>query len=133
MGTPIHGSGATLYLSPGTGAAIPISEQTDYSIELDHDLQDVSSLGQTWGRSVRGLNKWSGSFSGNFDIASKSLWLAGVSTAAQKLYLYPQASVPTAYYYGMAFIKLNRAVAGGVAAKATSGFSAAGDGELALN
>jgi hypothetical protein len=120
-----------VYLSPGTGAAIPLGEQCDYSIELDADIQDVTSLGSTWGASVKGINKWSGSASGNFDLASKTLWSAGISTAAQTLYVYPGTG-DTLYYYGMAFIKLGKALAGGVTAKASSGFSFTGTGALSI-
>jgi len=133
MGTPIHGAGAILYLAPGTGAAIPVGEQTDYSIELDADIQDVSALGSFWGSSVKGLNKWSGSFNGNFDRASKTLWMAGTSAEAQRFYLYPLRTEPTQYYYGMIFVKLGRAIAGGVTAKASTGVTFTGQGELGLN
>ena len=129
----IHGSGAVIYLSPGTGAAVQVSEQTDYSIEMDADIQDTTSLGTSWGFGVRGQNKWSGSASGNFDTTSNTLWSAGTSTAAQRIYLYPDRAVPTAYYYGMAYVKLGTVVAGGVSAKATSGITFTGNGELAKN
>lgn len=133
MGTPIHGAGAIIYLSPGSGVAIPVAEQTDYSIELDADIQDVSALGSSWGSAVKGLNKWSGSLNGNFDRASKTLWLAGTSPNAQRMYVYPLASDPTQYYYGMVFVKLGRAIAGGVTAKASTGVTFNGQGELGLN
>lgn len=129
----IHGSGAVMYLSPGTGAAIPVSEQTDYSIELDADIQDTTALGTNWGSGVRGQNKWSGSASGNFDTASTTLWSAGTSTAAQRIYLYPDRTVAASYYYGMCYVKLGTAIAGGVSAKATSGITFTGNGELAKN
>lgn len=129
----IHGSGAVIYLSPGTGEAVQLAEQANYSIELDSDIQDVTALGSSWGASVKGINKWSGSADGNFDTSSKTLWTAGLSTASQKLYLYPNAAVPTLYYYGMCFIKLGKAIAGGLSAKASSGFSFTGTGALSCN
>lgn len=129
----IHGAGAVIYLSSSTaGAATLLAEQTDYSIELDADLQDASALGSSWGTSVKGLNKWSGSASGNFDTASKLLWDAGISVTAVKFYLYPNSAAPTLYYYGMVFVKLGKVIAGGVNAKATSGFSFTGDGALTI-
>jgi hypothetical protein len=130
MGTPIHGAGAILYLSPGTGEAIAVGEQVNYSIELDADIQDVSALGSTWGSAVKGLNKWSGSADGNFDVASKTLWSAGTSVSSQKFYLYPVATTTTLYYYGMVFVKLGKAIAGGVSAKGSTGFSFTGQGAL---
>lgn len=133
MSTPIHGAGAVIYLSPGSGAATPLAEQCNYSIELDADIQDVSALGSTWGSFVKGMNKWSGSADGNFDTASKTLWSAGISVNAQNLYIYPIATSPTLYYYGMCFVKLGKVLAGGVAAKASSGFSFSGQGALSCN
>jgi hypothetical protein len=133
MSTPIHGAGAVIYLSAGSGVAVPLAEQCNYSIELDADIQDVSALGSTWGSAVKGLNKWSGSADGNFDMASKALWLAGISVNAQNMYLYPLATSPTLYYYGMCFIKLGKAIAGGVSAKSSSGFSFTGQGALSVN
>jgi len=131
--TAIHGSGAIIYMSPGTGVAVQINEQAEYSIELDADIQDASALGSTWGNSVKGMNKWMGSASGNFDTASILLWSAATATTAQKVYIYPDRTDATKYYYGTAFIKLTKALAGGVAAKATSGFSMTGSGQLAIN
>jgi hypothetical protein len=131
MGTPIHGSGARIYLSPGSGEAVPLGEQLEYSIELDADIQEVTALGDQWARFVKGINRWTGSASGNFDLTSKTLWSAGTSTAAQKLYIYPGTG-DTLYYYGTAFIKLSKAVAGAVSGKATSGFSFTGHGELGV-
>lgn len=133
MGTPLHGSVAVVYLSPGTGAAILVGELTDYSIELDADIQDVSALGSSWGSSVRGMNKWSGSLGGNFDTASRTLWLAGTSVAAQRLYIYADRTDATKYYYGMAFVKLGRAIAGGTTAKISVSATFTGQGELGLN
>jgi hypothetical protein len=133
MGTPIHGAGAVIYLSADSGsAAIPLAEQVNYSIELDADIQDASALGSVWGSSVKGMNKWSGSCDGNFDTGSKTLWTAGTSATAVKMYLYPLATSPTLYYYGSCFVKLGKVISGGVAAKSTSGFSFTGQGELAV-
>lgn len=126
----IHGSGAVLYLSPGTGVAIPVAEQTDYSIELDADLQDTTALGSAWGSGVRGQNKWSGSASGNFDTTSKTLWLAGTSVLPQRLYVYPDRTVPTLFYSGLCYVKLGTAIAGGVSSKATSSITFQGNNEL---
>jgi hypothetical protein len=132
MGTPIHGGNAILYLSAGSGEAVPVGELTDYSIELDRDIQDATALGTSWGSSVGGPMSWSGSLSGNFDLASKVLWLAGTSINAQKFYIYPLRTASTDYYYGMAFVKLGKVIAGGSKAKATVSATLHGVGELGL-
>jgi hypothetical protein len=126
----IHGAGAIIYLSPGTGVAVPVAEQTDYSIELDADIQDTTSLGSSWGSGVRGQNKWTGTLSGNFDTTSDTLWRAGTSETPQRLYVYPQRTVPGSYYYGLCYVKLDNALSGSVSSKATAGVSFTGNGEL---
>jgi hypothetical protein len=133
MAIPIHGAGAQLWLSSGSGEAVFVGELQEYSIELDADIQDVSALGSTWGSSVKGMNKWSGSASGNFDTASKVLWSASISVNAQKFYLYPIFTSPTIYYHGTCFVKLDRALAGGISAKSSVGFSWSGQGALSVN
>ena len=127
----IHGSRALIYLSPDGDAVAPLAEQANYSIELDADIQDVTALGQTWGAAVKGINKWSGSADGNFDTGNKAPWTAGTSVASQYLYIYPQGTAATGQFYsGMCFVKLAKALAGGVTSKAASGFSFTGTGAL---
>ena len=133
MGTPVHGINGVLYLSPGTGAAIEIGELKDYSIETDTDLQDVTALGDAWDRMVRGAMRWTLNASGNFDKASKSLWLAAVATTVQSFYLYPDRSVTTSYYYGQGWVKAPRVVAGGVRAASSVSLQIAGNGAHSLN
>lgn len=130
----IHGSNALIYLAASSsGAAVPLLEQSDYSIELDHELASVLSLGQTWDESVMGALKWKGSASGNFDPTSATLWNAATARAKVRMYVYPDVTSATRYYYGMVFVKLDRALAGGVSAKASSGFSFTGSGALSIN
>lgn len=129
----IHGKNAKVLLSPGSGAAVEVSEQVEYSIEMDGDFQDVTALQASWDSNVKGTMKWSGTLSGNFDTASQTLWSAATSTQTCNFYLYPQVSVATRYYYGTCWVKLNRAIAGGSKAKASSGVQLIGDGQLAVN
>lgn len=126
----IHGAGAIVYLSPGSGVAIPLLEQTDYAIELDADIQDTTSLGSSWGSGVRGQNRWSGSLEGNYDTTSNNLWLAGTNVTPQRLYLYPDRTVPTCFYYGLCYVTLGSAISGGVSSKASTSATITGNGEL---
>lgn len=129
----IHGKNAVLYLGAAGAAAINIAEQVDWSLDMDIAMVDVSSLNQTWKNFVKGMLGYSGAFSGNFDTASKQLWLASVSTVAENFYLYPTSALVTQYYYGTAWVQLTKIAAGSTTTKASSGFKITGDGTLSLN
>ena len=129
----IHGKSAAIYLSiVSGGVAIPIAEQVDWSIDFDQQIVDTSSLNQTWKTFVKGMQGWSGSFSGNFDTASTALWAASTdTTGAQNFYLYPQGSAFTGqYYYGTAWVQLGKIAAGSTTTKASSSFKITGQGAL---
>ena len=130
---PIHGFGGVLYLSPGTGAAIRVAELLEYSIEHDADFQDITACEATWDTNVKGSNKWTASCRANFNEASKTLWSAAIAAVTQRFYLYHTVGSPTAYYYGMCWVKLGTALAGGARVKSTSGISITGDSTLSVN
>jgi hypothetical protein len=129
----IHGKDAVIYLAPGSGAAIEVSEQNTYSIEMDFDLADTTELGDSWTTAVKGLMKWSGKIDGNFNTGSNTLWLAAVASVPCAFYLYPQRSVAANYYYGTAWVKLGTVVGGGTTDKAKSSVALIGDGTLSKN
>jgi hypothetical protein len=131
--TAIHGKNAIIYLSPGSGAAVPISEQQQYSIEANFETVSTAELGDVWDGAVKGLHKWTGTLQGNFDTASNNLWNAMLSSTPNNFYLYPDRSAPTRYYYGTAWITLDTVIAGGVTDKANSSVQLVGDGTLSIN
>lgn len=127
----IHGKGAIIYASPGSGAAIPIAEQVDWSIDFDEALVDVTPLNNTWKSFVKGLMGWSGSFSGNFDSTSKTLWTAATGTTKSNLYLYPFGAADMAKFYsGVGWIQLGKVAAGSTTSAAKSSFKITGDDAL---
>lgn len=129
----IHGKGAIAYLGAVGAAAIQIGEQVDYSIDFDMALVDTTSLGLLWKVFVKGLMGYSGTLAGNFDPSSVQLWNASTSTVAEKFYLYPQASVPTSYYYGTVWVQLTKILAGSMTAKASNGVKLTGNGPLLMS
>jgi hypothetical protein len=131
--TAIHGKNAAVYLSPGTGAAVPVSEQQSYSIEGDFDTADTTELGDVWGGAVKGVHKWSGKLDGNFNTAGVTLWSAFLSDLPNNFYLYPERSNTSRYYYGTCWVKLDTVLAGGVTDKSKTTVSLTGDGTLAYN
>lgn len=132
--TNIHGKAAILYLGAAGAAAIQIGEQVDWSIDMDMATVDTTPLGQTWKQFVKGLMGYTLTFSGNFDTASTQLFLAATSTVVEKWYLYVAgAGSPTQYYYGTAWIQLNKVAAGSVTSKAASSFKGTGHNSLNFN
>lgn len=129
----IHGKDAVIYLSPGTGAAVNVSEQNSYSIEVDFDLSDVSKLTDTWASNVKGLLKWTAKIDGNFDPSSNTLWNASIAATVSNFYLYPRSSVMTNYYYGTCWVKLGTAIAGGTTDKAKTSVNLIGQSTLSIN
>lgn len=130
----IHGKGAILYMGAAGAAAIPIGEQLDWSIDFDMAVVDTTPLNNTWKTFVKGLMGYTGTFAGNFDIASVQLFTASTSSVPEKFYLYPQgAGATTQYYYGTAWIQLGKIAAGSTTAKAASSFKMTGTGVLSFN
>lgn len=129
----IHGKNAIIYVSPGTGAAVPLGEQIEWSIDYDQPLVDVSPLANNWKNFVKGMMGWSGAFSGNFDLTSATLWTASTGSTLSKFYLYPQgASNMARYYYGTGWIILGKVAQGSTTSKANSSFKITGDDALSV-
>lgn len=128
--TAIHGKSAVVYLGSATGqAAVSLGEQIDWSIDFTMALVDKTALGATWKSFVKGLQEWTGSLSGNFDIASTALFAASTDTGVENFYLYPQGT-STTYYYGTCWVQLGKIAEGGVAKKASNSVKLTGDGAL---
>lgn len=130
MGTPIHGKEATIYLQGSGTEAILVSEQSEFSIEFDYDTSETTALGDSWREYMRGVMSWSGSFSGNFDVADTVLWNAAMANSVRKFYLYPDRATATRYYYGTCWVKLGTIIGGSVNDKAKTSVNITGDGPI---
>lgn len=129
----LHGKGAVLYLAPGTGAAIPIAELVEYSIDVNTDFDPDPACGDTWETRLKGLMRFSGSFTANFDNAAATLWSAAISATSSAMYLYQSAAATARYYYASIWPKSLGAVSGSVTSKQKSTISFDGDGTLSTN
>lgn len=129
----IHGKNAAVYLGAAGAAAIQIGEQLEWSIDFDMATVDVTPLGNTWKSFVKGLMGYTLTVGGNFDTSSTQLFQASTSAVAEKWYLYPDASAPTKYYYGTAWIQLGKVASGSTTSKASSSFKGTGQGSLNAN
>ena len=118
-------------MSHGTGDAVKISETAEWSLDVDFDEDPDPAIGDSWETRLKGLLRFSGSFSGNFDDAQDDLWDAAVASTSSKFYLYPTTASTGRYYYGNIWPKVS--VAGGVTGKETFEVSFTGDGQLAKN
>lgn len=128
--TSIHGRSAVVYLGSATGqAAISLGEQIDWSLDFTMALVDVTTLGSTWKSFVKGLQEWTGSLAGNFDIVNTALFAASTDTGVENFYLYPQGTSST-YYYGTCWVQLGKIAEGGVAKKASNTVKLTGQGAL---
>lgn len=129
----IHGKSAVIYVGANGAAATLISEQVDWSIDLDATFVETTPLNQLWKQSVKGLMGFTGAFAGNFDPSSNQLFKASTSSVVEAFYLYPQSSSPTAYYYGTAWVQLGKIAAGSTTAKASNSFKLMGYATLNTN
>jgi len=130
----IHGKGAVVYLSPsGAGVAVNVGEQLSWSIDFDQAIVDTTPLVNTWKQFVKGLQGWTGTFPGNFDIGNKNLWTASIDTVPQLFYLYPRFDTPAQFYSGTAWVQLGKIAEGSTTTKASSSFKLTGQGALVSN
>lgn len=126
----LHGKGSVLYMNDGSSAAaVKVSEVAEWSIDVEFDEDPDPAISDSWETRLKGLLRFSGAFSGNFDDAQDTLWDAVVATGSSKFYLYPASATTTRYYYGNIWPKVS--VAGGVGGKETFDVSFVGDGQLA--
>ena len=109
-----------------------IAEAAEFSIDLDEDLEPDPAFGDSWETQLKGLMRFSGAISGNYDTAQagNAVWQAFVATTSRKMYLYPDRAVTTQYYYGNVYPKLGVGVPMG---RETFNISYTGDGQLAIN
>ena len=131
----LHGKNSRLYMNGGTGDAEPVAEAMEWSIDVDFDTDPDPALGDDWETRLKGLMRFSGSFSGNFDDAQDTLFDAAISETPASFYLYPAqkgaASSVARYYYGTIWPKVS--LSGGVSSKISDSVSFEGQGPLAKN
>lgn len=127
----LHGRNAVVYLQGSGAQAEVLSEAAEWHITLDFELGDDGAFGDTWVTQLKGRMRWTGSLSGNLDTAQALMFDAATATSSRKIYVYPDRSDTTKYYYGTCFPKLTA----DVTLTSVSKFSGSleGDGQLALN
>lgn len=128
-----HFRNGSVYLAPGSGAAVNIVEGKGFKLTINADLASDNAFGDTWKSNLKGLMGWSGSFDCNFDTAQVTLFNAlTTATSAQPIYLYPDRSVTANYYYGSCWPE-SMDVSGDITSVGTASLNFTGDGALSVN
>lgn len=88
-----------------------------WSIEFTTPDINVTAFGDTNQVYVAGLPDAAGDFEGWYDTATAQLYTAATDGQARAMYLYPDNSITTTYFYGTATFdfKLDSSVDGAVA------------------
>lgn len=127
MATPYHGKSGVVYMSTsGSGNAVNVVLLTEWSLNRDTDLVEVTAFGDLNKSYVQGLPDIKGNLSGFFDSATDQLFDAADSVDGVKVYLYPSANAPSVYFYGPAWVSASITAGVNDAVKLTANFSAAG-------
>ena len=127
----LHGRGGMVYLQGSGATATKLGQARTWSIDIDKDLAENNALGDSWVTQLAGLLKWKGKCDGNFDTAETSPFDAAAQTGTKKLYIYPDSTSTTTYYYGTVHPKLS--VTGGFNEVTRFSLTFDGDGQLAKN
>ena len=99
-----HGkSGALLMGTTSGGAAGSVANLSQWSVNIDQAIAEVTCLGDSFSSYVAGVKNAKGSMSGFWDSAADVPFDAFDSGAAVNLYLYPAGTAVAQYLYGTAF------------------------------
>lgn len=81
-----------------------ISQLHGWSFSTSRDIVDVSTQCDEWKDSIRGQGLWSGSFSAYYNGANVGKFYDIVNSTSEKdIYLYPDKTDMTKYFYGDAW------------------------------
>ncbi len=103
----IHGRFGQLYVGATTSAAAsPVAATKSWTLDAQTDYVDVTAQGDTSKQSVAGLPGGSGSFEAFYDEAAYSgaVFTAASDGLARKIYMYPNTSTMTKYWFFTGFI-----------------------------
>lgn len=100
-----HGQNARIYMSTsGAGTAASVGGLSSWSLDMPTDKVEVTAFEDANKTYVQGKKDLSGEFSGFWDDGVDTLFQAGDSTTAVKIYIYPSKDAATKYWYGTAWV-----------------------------
>lgn len=121
-----HGRGGVLYLEIASGgSASPFPFLRNWSINQASNPVDVTAMGDPNQVFVAGLPGASGDFSFWLDDSTNQTYSGALDGIARKMYLYPQASSPTKYFWGTVIVDFSASASVDGAAEASATWSAA--------
>lgn len=107
----IHGRNGALYAAiTSGGTAEPIAFLDQWSLNFNVDFVDVTAFGDSTKVYVAGLPDTEGSFNGFYDTATAQLYTAATDGIARKVYLYPDRTSASQYWYGTALFDFSISV-----------------------
>jgi hypothetical protein len=122
----IAGRNAVIYFGTTSGAqASPLAFSAKYSLNFSFTKIDVTAFGDRGQVNLAGLAAQSGDMSGWYDDATAQTYTAAVDGLARKLYIYPNASTATQYFFGSVVADFNSDSTVDGAATFSSAFQAA--------
>jgi len=78
-----------------------VGQTHGWSISSSKDISDTPQQGEEWNESIRGQGHWSGSFTAWYNGTNMGeFYNLMESSASADMYLYPQKSDLTKYFYG---------------------------------
>lgn len=105
MPTRYSGKGGRLYGSDtGTGTAVPVASLSRWSLDMSQPDIDTTCFEDGGETGVKGFPAVRGQFAGFLDVAEDWVYTAAESADGTKLYLYPNRSIATKYWYGPAWV-----------------------------
>jgi hypothetical protein len=127
----IHGKNAYVYIQGAGAAAVQLVNAANYSLDVSYSNVDVSQLGDDWVQTLRGQGSWSGQVDGPVDTANTTVWDAATNASVRNMYLYPDKTNISTYYYGQAWFDVG--IAGGVTKPVTFTAKLTGLGPLSTH
>ena len=120
MATLKHGRNGAIYVAATSGgSAVPLSGKTKWSINMSVDSIDATSFGDTTKTYLAGLPDGSVDFEGFYDWAADAIFTAATDGVARKVYLYPDSTDTTKYFFltGTLDVSMDVSVSGAVSVK----------------
>jgi predicted secreted protein len=104
----IAGRNGAMYVNlTSGGTAEPVAFLNHWTLNFAVDTIDVTAFGDTNKVKVAGLPDASGSYSGFFDNATAQTYTAATDGVARKMYLYPDRTTATTYWFGTATLDMS--------------------------
>lgn len=101
-----HGKGGVVYVGVGANAPSQVVRLSDWSIDMQTDMVEVTSLGDTQKNYVQGLMNLKGTFTGYYDDTEDKLFQTAESSTGGSMYIYPSALNTLRYFYGPAWLSV---------------------------